>query len=48
MFSKLIIEVGENKSHSIGIAQRIMEDKRDDKDFPKLPSVTSSIQKIMG
>lgn len=44
MFSKLIIEVGENKSHSIGIAQRITQDKREDKDFPKLPSVTSSIR----
>jgi len=48
MFLKLIIEVGENKSHSINILQRITEDKREDKDFPKLSSVTSSIQKIMG
>jgi len=48
MFSKLIIEVGENKSHSIGIAQRIMEDKREDKNFSKLPLATFSIQKIMG
>ena len=48
MFSKLIIEVRENKSHSIGITQRIKEDKGEDKDFPKLPSATSSIQKIMG
>jgi len=43
MFSKLIIEVGENKSHSFSITQ----DKRDDRAFSKLSSVTSSIQKIM-
>ncbi len=42
MFSKLI-EVGENKSNSINIAQRITEDKREAKDFPKSPSATSSI-----
>ncbi len=48
MFLRLIIEVGENKNHSINIAQRITEDKREDKDFSKSPSATSSIQKIMG
>ncbi len=47
MFLKLIIEVGENKNHSNDIAQRITEDKREDKDFLKLPSTTFSIQKIM-
>jgi len=44
MFSKLIIEVGENKSHFFDI----MEDKREDKDFSEFPSATSFIQKIMG
>ena len=44
MFSKLIIEVGENKNHSFRKAQRIKEDKGEDKDFPKLPLVTSSTQ----
>jgi len=43
MFLKLIIEVGENKNHSINIAQYITEDKREDKDFSKSPSATSSI-----
>jgi hypothetical protein len=47
MFLKLIIEVRENKGYSIGMAQRITEDKRENKDFPRLPSATSSIQKIM-
>ena len=42
MFLKLI-EVGKNKSYSINIAQRIIEDKREDKDFHKLPSATASI-----
>ena len=42
MFLKLI-EVGENKNHSINIVQRITEDKREDKDFHKLPSTTPSI-----
>jgi len=44
MFSKLITEVGENKNYSFRMAQRIKEDKGKDKDFPKLPSVTSSTQ----
>jgi len=44
MFSKLITEVGENKNHSFRMVQRIKEDKGKDKDFPKLPSVTSSIR----
>ena len=44
MFSKLIIEVGENKNHSFRMAQRIKEDKGKDKDFPKFLSVTSSTQ----
>ena len=43
MFLKLIIEVRENKNHSINIVQRITEDKREDKDFPESSSATSSI-----
>ena len=48
MFPKLIVEMEGNKSHSIGTAQRIIEDKREDKNFSKLPLATSSIQKVMG
>jgi len=43
MFSKLIIEVGENKSYSFGLMYRITEDKREGKDFPKLSSATFSL-----
>lgn len=43
MFSKLVTEVGENKNYSFRMAQCIKKDKGKDKDFPKLPSATSSI-----
>ncbi len=43
MFSKLITEVGENKNYSFRMTQRIKEDKREAKDFPKLLSTAPSI-----